>query len=753
MSNKEMKTRVQMKNDTPEAWQRVSDPSKVTNVFIPLLGEPIFYREQDGEGYKFQMKVGDGVRTPEELPSLGGDPNTEGDKTYTAKADSLITIDGTEIGTKLVTPGTGANSLEVQNGQATGDYAVAIGSNDKSAITPIIGSNFAGLISVDNPKASETGSIALGGGAEATTAGAIAMGSLNRVGVTGFYWSNIVFNENGSATITLSTSQDSAAWDGNPTINWEAKSDGILGLGAYEGDTICIVNNKKYPLCAKITKVDKTSHKITVDSLPFSEISVPDTKLPDDYTIFACYQKTVALTHKRWYPRSGSVSIGWASSAFGIENLISGSAGFAAGLNNWQAGDFGATFGRENVTGYASFTAGQNNKNNGNTSIVVGNNVTVKRNCINNAAFGKDHNLQHDAGFAAGSTHIIKDYAGVALGSSHEINAYASAGIGLALTTNKAGQVVVGQYNNANTMNTNGTAQFIVGVGSSRNDTKNGFIVYKDGRASIMTAPTKDMDVVNLKHMNDAITQATASVKVDPLKTFGGMRQIKVNDNYSFMFGFTTTKADIEEHNQSADESDKQDVAQGQDITRESNYVFCGPNYVLGPHNLVHGHYNKINGGYQACFVSGQENEASASFSAIIGKQSRTGGQAAFAANYKTNARYKNTATFGVGTVSNFLGQFVVGRANLDTTKNDLKNTDINTALFVVGNGKADDGTSFDTNATEYNINIRNTSNTYRSNAFMVLGDGRARVGKAPIADMDVVNLAYLKNYLLDKEW
>jgi hypothetical protein len=94
-----------------------------------------------------------------------------------------------------------------------------------------------------------------------------------------------------------------------------------------------------------------------------------------------------------------------------------------------------------------------------------------------------------------------------------------------------------------------------------------------------------------------------------------------------------------------------------------------------------------------------------------------------------------------------------VGRANLDTTKNDLKNTDLNTALFVVGNGKADDGTSFDTNATEYNINIRSTSNTYRSNAFMVLGDGRARVGKAPTADMDVVNLAYLKNYLLDKEW
>lgn len=70
MSNKELKTRIQMKNDTAEAWTRVSDPSQVTNVFVPLRGEPIFYREEDGEGFKFSMKVGDGVRTLEELPDF-----------------------------------------------------------------------------------------------------------------------------------------------------------------------------------------------------------------------------------------------------------------------------------------------------------------------------------------------------------------------------------------------------------------------------------------------------------------------------------------------------------------------------------------------------------------------------------------------------------------------------------------------------------------------------------------------------------
>lgn len=70
MSNKEIRTRVQMKNDTTEAWQKVSDPSQVTNVFVPLLGEPFLYRVMDGDGWKFSMKVGDGVRTPEELPDF-----------------------------------------------------------------------------------------------------------------------------------------------------------------------------------------------------------------------------------------------------------------------------------------------------------------------------------------------------------------------------------------------------------------------------------------------------------------------------------------------------------------------------------------------------------------------------------------------------------------------------------------------------------------------------------------------------------
>lgn len=68
MSNKELKTRIQLKNDTAENWKTASD-----NGFIPKLGEPIFYKYSDITGYSFKMKIGDAVRTADSLPFLGGE--------------------------------------------------------------------------------------------------------------------------------------------------------------------------------------------------------------------------------------------------------------------------------------------------------------------------------------------------------------------------------------------------------------------------------------------------------------------------------------------------------------------------------------------------------------------------------------------------------------------------------------------------------------------------------------------------------
>lgn len=275
--------------------------------------------------------------------------------------------------------GTGSPSLQTFSGVATAAYASAIGSNDKSAIIPIVGSTLASAIDVNNPTASGIGSTASGAGAEAVSAGAQALGALNHVGVPAFYWSNIIFNDNGTAVITLSTSQNSAAWSG-ATLDWETD------------DRISIVNNSKYPVCATITTVDTANHTITVDSLPFKEINTPTVKLPDDNTIVACYKKDIAtsglqgalLTQERWYPRAGCVIIGWAGVAFGIENLVAGSAAFSAGWNNWTAGDFSATFGRDNISGYAGLTVGSGNTSTSDSALVTGhgNEVTGSTNAI-----------------------------------------------------------------------------------------------------------------------------------------------------------------------------------------------------------------------------------------------------------------------------------------------------------------------------------------------------------------------------------
>lgn len=87
MSEKQIKARVQLKNDTAQNWATASD-----NDFIPKLGEPIFYKEQDGDGFKFpKMKIGDGVRTPDELPSYSGSWNDLTDKPTIPSIEGLAT--------------------------------------------------------------------------------------------------------------------------------------------------------------------------------------------------------------------------------------------------------------------------------------------------------------------------------------------------------------------------------------------------------------------------------------------------------------------------------------------------------------------------------------------------------------------------------------------------------------------------------------------------------------------------------------
>lgn len=92
--NKEIKARVLLKHDTAANWDSASK-----NGFKPKVAEPIFYDDLN------KLKVGDGVKTPNELPFL------------TTKSDLPLEN------------GIGENSLQQTTSQAISQYGVAFGVN------------------------------------------------------------------------------------------------------------------------------------------------------------------------------------------------------------------------------------------------------------------------------------------------------------------------------------------------------------------------------------------------------------------------------------------------------------------------------------------------------------------------------------------------------------------------------------------------------------------------------------------------
>jgi hypothetical protein len=76
-----------MKNDTPEHWDTASQ-----NGFIPLLGEPIFYRDENDTIYG--VKLGDGKSTPNELPFLHGLTTQDGKTVLTNDSLELMFSEG-----------------------------------------------------------------------------------------------------------------------------------------------------------------------------------------------------------------------------------------------------------------------------------------------------------------------------------------------------------------------------------------------------------------------------------------------------------------------------------------------------------------------------------------------------------------------------------------------------------------------------------------------------------------------------------
>lgn len=683
-----IKGAVQNKRKTEAEWYAdVYDQNQQLrdNPFIPKNGQIVIFESTDSKiGDK--LKVGDGVRNVMDLPfSSSGSGGGGGG---TSQLEELLSLGGSKR--KSIKIGDGSLSSET-------DYSIVGGTNDKTVISNIIGSLASSGVKINAPSISADCGISFGSGTEVISTGGISIGVWNTSGVKGYYWSNITFSE-GTATITLSANQNSLV-EVSPT-DWRV------------GDTISIVNGSKYPACAKITNID--GNLIEVDSLPFTSIASVSLKTPDDNTIFACYKKEevkysilgkVVVENYRWYPRGGAVELGWAGTAIGIENFVSGSGGFASGWNNWQAGDFGAIFGRDNIGGYGSLTYGGNNRNSGTYSLVGGSGNIVSSN--QSIVGGSGNTIASGNVLAGGANHSITD------GSSCTV----VGGDTNVLTKSWCAAV----FGNKNTNSGNFSL-----VSGQNNTITNGNCVAVSGIGNTVSA-------------NNVLVGGTGNVVTDANALVSGSNN-KSTSHCNIVCGEGNTITG----NDSAIFGQGNNSAGSQTFMCALNGVIatnCGQSAVFGENNIV-GSDTEITlpdgtkstkTSIVSSLTTGKNNKIYASYS-IAGGQSNTiwnGNAAVF--GYNNQAQGASTIIGGDGNIANTWCQAVFGRyCDNNETKNDL---------LVIGNG---------TN----NNNVIKRSNALRlTSSGDIVIKGKVTTGTNPTGDMDVVNLSFLKNYLLDKEW
>lgn len=141
-----------------------------------------------------------------------------------------------------------------------------------------------------------------------------------------------------------------------------------------------------------------------------------------------------------------------------------------------------------------------------------------------------------------------------------------------------------------------------------------------------------------------------------------------------------------------------------------------------GDHSLTQGVRNKSIGNRTITF--GYQNENKGDQSLVAGQDNVVGkyAQNSFVTGESNNTTSPNVSMLGKGLIATAQGQTLIGKFN--------KYTDIDSALFIVGNG----------------INTTN-----RDNAFVVLNDGRVKVYGAPQDPTDIVRLGDLSKLRVSK--
>lgn len=291
-------------------------------------------------------------------------------------------------------------------------------------------------------------------------------GRRNFVGLKGYYYSGIDFETN---KITLSTKQDVAEGNG-------------IQLAWAVGDEVSIVNNDHYYRCSKITAIN--GNVITVDSLPFKEVIVPEELEWDDYTIFVLDKPeagtaridlgrdamTIGEDNRVTDKGAGAIGRGHdvqAKYGFTVNrgNIIRAYAGFSSGAFNiiGKEAEYGSTHGVENeVTAPVAHAGGSNSKARADGADADG------YMCEVDGEWGLARNYK---------TKVTAPYA-VALNEETEAGGKGSLTGGKGTKSIAPYQTYLGKFNYPSTNHL-----FGIGMGTSDADRENAFVIRKDGDA------------------------------------------------------------------------------------------------------------------------------------------------------------------------------------------------------------------------------------------------------------------------------
>lgn len=273
----------------------------------------------------------------------------------------------------------------------------------------------------------------------------------------------------------------------SPAQSGKAETNGVQALGALSlaagKDTvahqICSI-----ALGAK-TKAGRTPSEFD-EVYPTGEDDWGDTYDKSFGIAIATGLETEARGRNSFAANRGTKAISSDSAAFGVETTSSGVNGsFACGF-------------KSNATAAAAFATNNQTTASGTYSAAFGTKTTAS----GNAAFacGQDGTASGPYSFTEGERNAATQWGSYAGGfESHSVHQLSFAR-GRGLWTTAYYQTVVGEYN---TKNSSPVCRFVVGVGNSDSDRKDGFKVLKDGRAKLLTGPQDDDDIVIKSYVVD----------------------------------------------------------------------------------------------------------------------------------------------------------------------------------------------------------------------------------------------------------